>query len=126
MAALEDIRSSLKTALATASGLNAYATVPGQINTPAAVVAPEGIEYEADFDGGAIYRLPIQFLSSLGDWGTAQRELDGYVSHDGTAVAAIHAATDIEVRVIGMESYGLTEFAGTSYLGAQVVVEVIM
>lgn len=126
MATLDDIRSALKTALADASGLNAYETVPGQINTPAAVVAPEGIEYETDFDGGATYRLPVQFLAALGDWGTAQRQLDGYIAHDGTAVVAIHAADDIEVRVTGMEAYGLTEFAGTSYLGAQVIVEVIV
>lgn len=126
MAALEDIRAALKAALATADGLNAYETVPGQINTPAAVVAPEAIEYETDFDGGATYRFPIQFLAALGDWGTAQRQLDGYVAHDGAAVAAIHDATDIEVRVTGLEAYGLTEFSNTSYLGAQVIVEVIV
>lgn len=126
MATLEDIRATLKTALEDASGLNSYATVPGQINTPAAVVAPEGIEYDTDFNGGATYRLPIQFLASLGDWGTAQRQLDTYIAHDGTAVEAINATDDIEVRVVSMDGYGLTEFAGTNYLGAQVTVEVIV
>lgn len=126
MATLETIRSSLQTALATVSTLNAYETVPGQVNTPAAVVAPDGIEYETDFDGGATYRLPIQFLASLGDWGTAQRQLDDYIAHDGTAVAAVEATTDVEVRVVGMESYGLTTFGDTNYLGCQVIVEVIV
>jgi hypothetical protein len=126
VSALGDIRTALATALAGAPGLNTYEVVPGQINTPAAVVAPEGIEYLTDFDGGATYRLPVQFLASLGDWGTAQRQLDTYIAHDGTAVAAIHAAEGIEVRVVSMESYGLTTFSDTSYLGAQVIVEVIV
>lgn len=125
MATLETIRTSLETALATVSSLNAYDTVPGQINTPAAIVAPDTIEYEVDFDGGATYRLPIQFLASLGDWGTAQRQLDGYIAHDGTAVAALEAS-NLEVRVLALENYGLTTFGDTNYLGAQVVLEVIV
>lgn len=126
MSALEDIRTALKTALAGASGLNSYAVVPGRVDPPAAVVAPEGIEYNTDFEGGATYTIPVQFLASLGDWGTAQRELDGYIAHDGTAVDAINEADGIEARVIRMEQYGLTTFANTDYLGCQVVVEVIV
>ena len=126
MSALEDIRSSLKTALAGASGLNSYAVVPGRVDVPAAVVAPEGIEYDTDFEGGATYTIPVQFLAALSDWGTAQRQLDGYIAHDGSAVDAIHAATDIEARVVRMEQYGLTSYAGVDYLGAQVIVEVIV
>jgi hypothetical protein len=126
MSALEDIRTALASALQAASGLSTYEVVPGQINAPAAVVAPEGIEYSTDFEGGATYTLPIQFLASLGDWGTAQRKLDSYIGHDGSAVDAIHATTDIEARVLRMENYGLTTFAGTDYLGAHLIVEVIV
>jgi hypothetical protein len=122
---LETIRTNLKNALEEAPGLSAYATVPSQVNTPAVVVAPEGIEYEVDFDGGATYTLPVQFLASLGDWATAQRTLDAYVSHDGSAVAALYDTEGFEVRVLRLESYGLTEFAGTNYLGVQLVVEVL-
>jgi len=123
MSTLEDIRSTLSTGLGAVSGLSSYEVVPGRVNTPAAVVAPDNIEYSADFDGSATYRLPVQILVSLGDWGTAQRDLDRFVAHDGPAVAAIHALA-IEARVIGMEAYGLTQFAGTDYLGAQLIVEV--
>lgn len=126
MAALKDIRSALKTVLAGASGLNAYETVPGQINAPAAIVAPDSIEYSTDFDGGATYTFPIQFLASLGDWGTAQRQLDDYIAHDGLAVEAIHATTDLEVRVVSMGDYGFTEFGDTTYLGCRLNVEVIV
>lgn len=125
MTTLDDIRSTLADALTACDGLSTYETVPGSINAPAAVVAPDAIEYETDFDGGATYRLPIQFLVSLGDWGTAQRKLDAYVAHDGSAVEAVHAQ-DTNYRVVGLESYGLTDFAGSDYLGAQLIVEVIV
>lgn len=125
MSALDDIRTALKTALATCADLNGYEVAPAQVNVPAAIVAPEGVEYSTDFDGGATYTFPIQFLASLGDWGTAQRQLDAYVAHDGSAVDAIHAAT-VEARVVRMDQYGLTTYGDTNYLGCQVVVEVIV
>jgi hypothetical protein len=127
MSALADIRTALADALGSVSGLSTYEVVPGQVNTPAAVIAPDGIEFDTDFDHGATYRFPVQFLVSLGDWGTAQRVIDGYVSHDGTATAALNDdVTDFETRVIGMEGYGLTQFGDTNYLGAQLIVEVIL
>lgn len=127
MSSLTDIRSALSAALDGVSGLSTYEVVPGQVNTPAAVIAPDGIEYDTDFEHGATYRFPVQFLVSLGDWGTAQRVLDGYISHDGTATAALNDdVTDFETRVVGMEAYGLTQFGDMNYLGAQLVVEVIL
>lgn len=127
MSSLADMRSALAAALDGIGSLSTYEVVPGQVNTPAAVIAPDSIEYHTDFDGGATYRFPVQFLVSLGDWGTAQRSLDGYVSHDGTAVAAIDDdVTGFETRVIALEAYGLTQFNSTDYLGAQLIVEVIL
>lgn len=127
MTALADIRSALAAALDPVTDLSAYETVPAQVNTPAAVVAPDSIEYDTDFDGGATYTLPVQFLVALGDWGTAQRVLDGFIAHNGTATVALNDdVVGFEVRVVRMESYGLTTFANTDYLGAQLVVEVIV
>lgn len=127
MSSLGDIRTALSTALDAVSGLSAYAVVPGQVNTPAAVIAPDSIEYDTDFDGGATYRFPVQFLVSLGDWGTAQRALDAFIAHDGTATNALdNDVAGYEVRVVGMEGYGLTQFGDTNYLGAQLIVEVIL
>lgn len=125
MNTLDTIRTELAAVLNAVSGLQAYAKVPGQINAPAATVAPDSIEYNADFEGGATYTLPVQFLVSLGDWSTAQGIMDGFVAHDGTAVEAINGA-DIEARVLRMEDYGLTEFAATNYLGARLIVEVLV
>lgn len=125
MSTLDTIRADLKTALAGVSGLNAHARVPGSITPPAAVVAPEAIEYDTDFNHGATYRFPVQVLVGLGEWDTAQRQLDDFVAHDGTAVAAINDDTTVEARVVGMDGYGLTSFAGVEYLGAILNVEVL-
>lgn len=126
MSSLDDIRDALKTALATVSGLQAHARVPGSITPPAAVVAPDSIEYDADFEHGATYRLPVQVYVQLGEWDSAQKQLDGLVAHDGTAVTAINAITTIEARVTGMEDYRDKEFGGAFYLGALLNVEVIV
>lgn len=125
MSALDTIRDALKTSLATVTGMQAHARVPGQITPPAAVVAPEGIEYDADFEHGATYRLPVQLLVQVGEWDSAQKQLDGFAAHDGTAVVAINATSSIEARVVSMDSYGLIQFAGVDYLGAQLIVEVL-
>lgn len=126
MSSLADIRTALAGALGGVSGLSTYEVVPGQINAPAAVIAPDGIEYDTDFEHGATYNLPVQFLVSLGDWGTAQRTMDEIVSHDGDGVAALNDVATFECRVVRMEGYGLTTFATTDYLGAQLIVEVIL
>lgn len=125
MSALDTIREDIASALNGVGGLTAYKRVPGQISAPAAVVAPDSIEYSTDFDGGATYRLPVQLMVSLGDWESAQAALDPLVAHDGSAVEAIHAITSVEVRVVAMEDYGLTSYANTDYLGARLIVEVI-
>jgi hypothetical protein len=124
VSALDDIRDDLKTVLAAVSGLHAHARVPARINPPAAVIAPDSVEYNVDFDGGATYRLPVQVLVQLGDWDAAQQQLDALVAHDGTAVDAINSAT-VEARVTSMEGYGLTPYAGVDYLGAVLIVEVL-
>lgn len=126
MSTLDDIRDDLKTALATVSGLKAHARVPGQITPPAAVVAPDSVEFDSTFEHGATYRLPVQVLVQLGEWDSAQKQLDGFVAHDGTAVAAINDDTTVEARVVSMGDYGLTQFAGVDYLGAVLTVEVLV
>lgn len=124
MAALDTIRDSLATALETIPTLSGYARTPGQLNAPAAIVAPDGVEYDATYEGSATYRLPVQVIVPLGDWLTAQRQLDGFVSHDGTVPVAINDAS-VEARAVGMSDYAITQYAGVDYLGAVVTVEVL-
>lgn len=125
MSALDDIRRHLATALGTA-GLKAYKRAPGEVTAPAAVIAPDGIEYSTDFDGGATYQLPVVILIAQGDWSKAQETLDGYVSHDGTAVDAINETSDIEARVVSMSEYGIVKWGTTDYFSALLNVEVLV
>lgn len=125
MAALDDIRAALKVALATVSGLEAYSYVPPQVNPPAAVVAPDSIQYDADFEHGATYTIPVQILVSLGDWESAQRELDAIASPDGTAVQAINSAVDVEARVVSMSEYQLVTYGLKDYFGCVLTVSVL-
>ncbi len=62
----------------------------------------------------------------FGEWDSAQKQLDGFVAHDGAAVAAINDDTSVEARVVGMDAYGLTDFGGIVYLGAVLTVEVLV
>jgi hypothetical protein len=124
---LDDIRDDLKTALAGVSGLSTYARAPGQLNPPAAVVAPEGIEYDTDFEHGATLTLPVRFYVQLGEWASAQKVMDALISPtDGTALLAINDDTTIEARVLSMGEYGVTDYAGVDYLGATLTVEVLL
>lgn len=125
MSTLDDIRDDLKTALAGVTGLQAHARTPGTITPPCAVVAPDSVEYDTDFEHGATYRLPVVVLVQLGEWDSAQKQLDGFVAHDGTVVLAINDDATVEARVVSMEGYGLVPYAGTEYLGATLIVEVI-
>lgn len=122
MSALDDVRADLADALDALADLKGYAKAPGEVVAPAAVVIPSGWT-EATLDNSATYTLLVQFLVPMGDWPKAQADLDALVAHDGTAVAAIHAA-DIEARVVGMEQYGVTQWGLTEYMGAQLTVEV--
>jgi hypothetical protein len=124
MSALDDIRAQLSSALGAIDGLEAYAHVKGQVNVPAAVVAPDSVTYDVTYDGAATYRLPVQVLVSLADWESAQLAIDALVAHDGTAVEAINNATSIEARVVEMTEYGATVYADKTYLGAVLMVEV--
>jgi hypothetical protein len=121
---LEQIRAALATQAGKVDGLSGYSYVPGQINAPAAVVAPQEISYDADLSDGATVLLPVQVLVSLGDLESAHRAMDDLVAPDGALVALLNACQDFDTRVVGMDRYGDTEYASSTYLGAVLTVEV--
>lgn len=126
MSTLTDLRSRIQTALAAVPGLQAYSYVPGQVNVPCAIVIPDNVSYDADFEHGCTYTLPIQFLVALGDWESAQLVLDDLVAHDGTAVNAVNTAAGVEAQVLSMSQYGIVTYGTTDYLGARLTVEVFV
>ena len=126
MDTLSDIRAAIAAALRTVDGLEGIDHAPPQVNPPAAVVAPDSVQYDVDFEHGATYLLPVQMIVGLGDWESAQRQMDAMVAHDGTAVAAINAIDSFECRVVAMGDYGTTAYGDKTYLGAVLTVEVLV
>lgn len=135
MASVSAIRDGLKTRLATISGLNAYDTVPGDIITPAAIVQPGNplLLYDTTMGrGGDELRFTVTLLVSTVVDDVAQDSLDAYlagsgsssvktaIEADGTLAGAAHYTVVTQVT-----SYGLLEWAEVTYLGAELLVEVV-
>lgn len=135
MASVSSIRDGLKTRLATVSGLNAYDTVPGDIVPPAAIVAPGNpvVMYDLTMGrGGDTLRFVITLLISDVVDDMAQDTLDAYLAGSGSS--SIKTAVEADETLGGVahfavvtqvNSYGLLEWAGVSYLGAELLVEVV-
>jgi hypothetical protein len=133
VATLTQIRTGLATRLATIAGLNAYATAPGQVNVPAAVVAPGRPLIDFDEAGGGgpdTYYLTILVLVQMADTPLAQEQLDAYLPR-GTG--CVKTAVEGDATLGGIASwawvpriaeYGPVDWAGVTYLGAVFDVEV--
>lgn len=134
MATLDQLRSGLKTRLATISGLRATATMPSDVNPPAAAVMPvEGL-FDEDFDGNDTYQFDVHVWVSAADLNRAQTAIDAYLSRSGTN--SIKAAIDGDptlggvadgTKVKGFRDYAqITDVAGRSLLTARLQVEVLV
>lgn len=134
MSSLSSIRDGLKTRLLTISSLRAHDTIPDSIAVPAAVVGgPESVEYDLAMARGADkYTIPIRVYVGRASERAGQDKLDGYLASSGaTSIKAaiegdptLAGAADT-LRVTQARGYGVYEFAGVSYLGAEWLVEVI-
>lgn len=133
MATLTQIRTGLATKLATISGLNAYATAPGQINVPAAVVTPGQplIDFDEAAGGGPdTYYLMIMVLVQLADNPLAQEQLDAYLPRGAACVKTVVEADGTLGGIVSytwvprIADYGPVDWGGVTYLGAVFDVEV--
>ncbi|HEX6969858.1 MAG TPA: hypothetical protein VF174_13760 [Micromonosporaceae bacterium] len=132
MASVSAIRDGLKTRLKTIAGLRVSDTVPGQVNPPAAVIAPDSISFDSTMARGSddfvfiVYLIVGTAVDRIG-----QDKLDGYLA--GSGASSVKAAIEADeslggvanfARVSGVRQYGLIEYAGVQYIGAEFVVEV--
>lgn len=132
MASVVALRDGLKTRLATISGLRPYDTIPGTVNSPAAVVELESINYDSTMARGADdFQFVIRLVIGTAVDRVGQDKLDGYLAGSGslsvkTAVEADQTLGGIAhiAVVTGVRQYGLIEYAGVTYVGAELVVEV--
>lgn len=133
MATMTEVRTALKTSLATIFDGRAYAEMPASPNFPAAAVSIDGFEYARDFDGGVLYKFYVWVYVAAGaDLERAQKALDVYLSPTGaTSIKEALEETDPHlggtcdwVRVVGStEGPRLVDTAGGKPLAIPLSVE---
>ena len=127
------VRDGLKIRLATISALTVYDTIPGDIVTPAAVVAPgaPAVTYDVTQSEQVLYTFAILVFASKADERTGQDRVDSYI--EPTGALSIKAAIEGDdtlggvadsTRVVSVDNYGESEVAGVKYWGARFAVEV--
>ncbi len=110
-------------------------TVPGQINPPAAIVAPNTsdlVDYEQAMSSNlALWYLRVVLVVGRAVEDAAQDLLDQYLSTTGSlsVVAAIRSDPSLGgtvewAEVKNAQRYGNLNYAGVDYLGVELTVEV--
>lgn len=140
MASISALREGLKTRLDTVSGLRAHAQVVGDVNPPAAVVIPGDpsrknsmvVNYDSTMGRGSDdFMFTILLLVSAKVERVSQDALDDYL--DGSGATSIRAAIAADgtlggiahfTNVTGVRDYGMVEYGGQKYVGAELIVEV--
>lgn len=139
MASIVAIRDGLKTNLQTISGLRVTEYVTGTIVTPAAIITPgdggrgrQAIMFDATMGRGSDdYLFTVIVLVSNTVERTSTDALDAYLA--GSGATSIKAAVESDerlggvahfARVQGVHDYGLIDYGGQTYLGAEFIVEV--
>jgi hypothetical protein len=130
MATIAEIRTGLKTNLATIVGLRTTDIVPDVLNPPVAIVMPQGITYDEAFRRGlATYTFTVMVIVGRASERSAQTTLDQYVAQTGST--SVKAAIEVDktlggkafdTRVTNMRSYGSTTQGDVLYLAAEFTV----
>jgi len=128
---LGDLRKGLKDRLATISGLQPYATMPANPQTPSAAVIPRSVTVPLSWDQDATYRFAIWVYVNSQDFTRAQSSIDEYLSVDGpkSIEAAIEADPSLggiaqSAHVTGWSDYAqIVEIGDAKVLGCRIDVE---
>jgi len=144
MASLTAVRAALADRLDAVDGLRVPGWVPAEISPPAVILVPgvdrarSAIVYDKSMVGGShTMNFLAKVLVSTAHDLSAQRLLDVYLDSDG--VSSVKAALEDDmtelvhddevvadyVQVPAVLHYGLTDWAGVTYLGADLHVEVL-
>ncbi len=128
------VRTTLKNALATISGLNVYSEFPAVLNLPAAVVTPRPnnpIDYDLTAGGTKyVYHFVIDLMVIKNSIEEAQQNIDTYLEPTGaTSIKAVVEAATLgtdagTLRVYGVTEWGASEYSGIGYLGCRLGVDI--
>jgi len=134
MADLTAICNGLAAAVGLVPGLRVSPTFVAQVNPPAAIIMPQpglGVKFDT-IDGGVSYPLRVVLLVSYTEDASSVALMNGYLASTGpsSVLAAIKANPRLAgvydyANVESVRGYGLREWAGQQYLGADVVVNVM-
>lgn len=132
MADLTAVCNSVGTTLATISGLRVSNQFVSQVNPPAAVVMPQpgqALRFDT-LDGGITYFLRVVLLVSMTEDTSSVALLNSYLATTGassvaqTLRLAPRAAGVYDYAIMdSVRGYGMMEWAGQQYLGAQILVQ---
>ncbi len=99
-----------------------------QVNTPAAVIEFDDVDYHDTMDYGTVWTFKVTVLVSANDVVAAQTALDAYLSPDSIRAALEDDPTlDGEVEdttVLKADGYQQYDAAGETFLGVRFAVEV--
>ena len=134
MADLTSACNALASVLSGISGLRVSPTFVGQVNPPAAIIMPQPAQ-SLRFDtlgGGISYLLRVVLLVPYTEDQSSVALMNGYLATTGPAsVAAILKANPTlggaveSANLDVIRGYGLMDWAGQTYLGAQCAVTVM-
>ena len=127
-----NVRSGLKTRLATISGLKTYDYIPDSVNVPGAVVGQLDLDFDASLNRG-LDRASCTILLIVGRMSESagQTKLDGYLASSGST--SVKAAIEADVTLGGAvqtlrvtnATAGSVQVAATDYLAYRYTVELI-
>lgn len=132
MADYDGIRNGLATLLKSKTGLRSYPDAPGSISPPCVVVLPgkPAITYGETLDGEVNLSLLAIVLLSAANETSGQQHLDAYLASTGTK--SVNAAVNSDPTLggtcefcvtVGVQQYGIIEYAGQQYIGATFVLQ---
>ena len=133
MATISAIRDGLQTVGAAITGLRSLDTIRGEISPPCLVAVPENAEPKTLVGTRDRLNFRLRLMVSSESERTAQDALDGYLSSTGdTSVRAklqLPANANLGIAGVkaiwmGWENYGLAEWSGITYFGADVLIQV--
>lgn len=108
---VSQIKTGLKTQLATISGLNAKDYQPDNVSPPYAWPMLDGITYHGAMGGGLVtYEFTVSVVVSRVVEKDAQTKLDNYLSWDGTT--SVRAAIEADKTLGGVASNLIVKSAG--------------
>jgi hypothetical protein len=130
MAYISELRSGIKTNLATISGLRVSDFQPDNVNPPIAIVFPISLNYDETFHRGMqTYTFAVQVIVGRVSERSGQNTIDSYCSSTGSNSIKLAIESDktlagkaFDLRVTDMRNYGELLVGEVNYLSAEFVV----